>query len=239
MCWPSSRGYLEAILKPHVALTGTLLGMARSDDTGDVRCGIETAALLVFMAGLDKVLSLACAFLHVAGQVDRKWLKSSPGQSWAGLLTCGNGMTEKIGKLRALGALHTEFALLVEVRNYYIHGHSLLAGYKIGTNEECTEPTLRPYGPSVGYGLAPSVGVTLTGLKQLGEGIIEELVEYIDRKTPWQENMRAIHRRLKSMPHDPPKELAQVATEPDPSRIVECLNAKHVGVQWEKLMAGL
>ena len=56
---PASRHFINSILHPHAELAVDLLRMVGSHSTADPSHRFQIAALIVFLSGVDKVLSLA------------------------------------------------------------------------------------------------------------------------------------------------------------------------------------
>ena len=97
---------LGGVMRPHVKLAADLLGESargkkRLRRTDGAR---EAAAVVVFLAGVDKALALALQFLCFTGRVDLKWLRSGErGPAVPGVLSCWPGLGKKVNKLRDLG----------------------------------------------------------------------------------------------------------------------------------------
>ena len=71
---------LQAVIKPHSHLASRLLGHVKRWSTDDPTHEYVTSAIIVLLAGVDKVLSLALELLYLAGHVDWAWMRGRRGQ---------------------------------------------------------------------------------------------------------------------------------------------------------------
>lgn len=69
---------LRGMIEPHSQLATRLLGLVRhpsTDDPDDPKDEFEVAAVIVFLAGVDKLLSLSLEFLYLADHVEWHWMR--------------------------------------------------------------------------------------------------------------------------------------------------------------------
>jgi hypothetical protein len=194
---------------------------------------------MVFLAGVDKALSLTLELLYLAGHVDWNWLIGRrKGHVLPGHVECAPGFGAKIFKLKDLGLDLTEIGWLVELRNWYVHDCRIYAGYRVTPNWETgPEWLLRPVGPEVSTLGPPLFAIDAATLRAEADDLVRRLGSLLDRKggmAAW----RDVHKRLSQLPHDPEPELSQVAAG-TPEIIDQCitaLNEQHVGKGLRKVL---
>src|SRR5262245_15087667 len=109
----NSATLLRHVLKPHTALATDLLKLVKRKKVGpfgprvssdDPAHRFQIAAIIIFLAGVDKALSLTLELLYLAGRVEWDWLtgrgRSNPPP---GHIRCYPGFSAKIDKLKQLG----------------------------------------------------------------------------------------------------------------------------------------
>ena len=127
---PSAKNLLKDVLYQHVDLALDLLHMVNSLSTGDRTYRFQIVALIIFLSGVDKTLSLTFELMYLAGKIDWKWLTKGDTPS-PGSVECHRGLTAKLEKLAALGLDITDLQWIIDLRNIYIHSCSIYVGYSI------------------------------------------------------------------------------------------------------------
>lgn len=226
----TSRDFINHILSPHVDLAVDLLGMVNSLSTGDPTHRFQTAALIVFLAGVDKVLSFAFELMFLAGVVDWKWLTG--GQKLEpGLIECNRGLTAKLNKLCSLGLDLTELQWIVDLRNTYVHCSVIYAGYRERLDDgDPPKSVLQAYGPELMYSMHPLVPVGPAEIRRYAAWLAEGLGCYLDG-TKWRDAWSLIAQRLAQLPANPEPERLHLVdgSGADISSLIVSLNDQYVG----------
>jgi hypothetical protein len=112
---PASREFINWVLNPHSELAVDLFRTVHSRSTADTTHRFQIAALIVFLSGVDKALSLALQLSYLADRIDWGWLthgrKLDPG-----VIECHQGLTAKLDKLHSLGLDLTGLQWIVDLR---------------------------------------------------------------------------------------------------------------------------
>lgn len=225
---PSSKRLLENVLLPHVELAVDLMGYVKTLDTSEPTYRYQIASILIFLAGVDKTLSLAFELLYLAGKVDWEWM-SSKLKPPAGFIECTSGLTSKINKLNNLGVDLTQLQWLVNIRNEYVHSCSIYAGYSERIDDTDGTIQVKPSEPTISFPMSPMTYIHSQEIQNYANGIIELISTFID-KTDWREGWFKIVENLKKLPPNPEPEHTQIMNEPDNSfEILRALNDKYVG----------
>jgi hypothetical protein len=229
MALSSAHVILKRVLRPHTDLAIELLRMVRCHDTSDPSYRFQIAGVIVFLAGVDKTLGLALQLLYLAGKVEWKWLK--PRRPRPGILACGPGLTPKLEKLESLGFNVTALGWLVALRNSYVHGCQVQAGYRVraawGRHPRLH---LRAAGPSVSWADEPLVGVGEADLRAWSRHLTGRLGRFVDRQG-WKSGWTNVSRKLRRLPRNPEPEADQLQTF-DPlaiGQMLDSLNRRYVG----------
>jgi hypothetical protein len=115
---------------------------------------------MVFLAGVDKALSLACELLYLANKVKWKWLTADipEAELQPGVIETRRGLMRKLNMLQSLGLDLTGMQWIVDLRNMYIHSCSIYAGYRIGSAfSDRPQLILKALGPSVSSDRPPFI----------------------------------------------------------------------------------
>lgn len=236
---PSGRLMVKSLLDSHTELASELLGMVRARDTGDPTHRFQIAGVMVFLAGVDKALSLVLHLLYLAGCVDWGWLTGSrKTELLPGEVECGRGLMAKLFKIKSLGLDLTGLDWLVELRNLYVHDCSIYAGYKVSPEwGERPRLRLRASGPEVSTSQPPLAAIDAAVIQTYADDLARRLGSLLDRHG-WSAAWRALQERLSQLPEDPEPELSRVASG-TPEVIHECvtaLNQRYVGDGLRKLL---
>jgi hypothetical protein len=207
---PASRHFINSILHPHAELAVDLLSMVGSRSTGDPSHRFQIAALIVFLSGVDKVLSLALQLMYLADRVEWRWLtrghKLEPG-----VIECHQGLTAKLNKLHSLGLDLTDLQWIVDLRNAYIHTCSINAGYRVGIGDgDTSQFILHACGPEVSFLRPPLVPLGPTEIQTYAEHLTDHLGKCLDG-IKWQAAWALLQEQLGDLPVNPEPEYSQVA----------------------------
>lgn len=232
----SSRKMLSEVMDAHVDVACDLLRTGRKDDTGQGVGHEDVLAMTVFLAGVDKTLSLACVFLYIAGVLEKDWLQPRSHQVQPGWLSCGQGLRTKINKLKGMGVLSRVLDGMPEARNQYIHDVLLVGGYALRLSNDGREE------------FAPNCQIKWSGpfrtihtpktLRAVAARVIEELVVYIDTRTPFPKRFASLLKRIYGLPRMPVPPQGYDQEEAVFSKVDE-LNERHIGRQWERLLEAI
>ena len=234
----SSKDLLKSILEPHANLALDLLKMVQSLNTNDSSHRFQIASVIIFLAGIDKTLSLAFELLYLAGMVDWNWMVPNKKQKpAAGFIECQRGLAAKIAKLNELGVDLTSIKGINELRNEYVHSTCLYVGYSICIDEFDSKFRLVPSGPVLTSMLPPLIAFTQNEIEFYTYQFVELIGSFID-KTDWREIWYLISQKANGLPHNPDPEYSQFLDEPEIElEVLDALNIRYVG-DGVKLLCG-
>jgi hypothetical protein len=232
---------LRDILQPHTELAVDLLRLVRrrkiassmTVSTADPSHRFQIAALIVFLAGIDKSLSLALQLLYLAGAVNWNWLKGR-GNPEPGELICYPGFSAKMRKLEQLGFDFSFPNWLVELRNSYIHECSLYAGYGIVFAGEESLVQLRASGPVITGSSPPVTPLRPIHIKAYSRAYLKTLSRFLN-KFGCTKKLITFHNHIQKLPINPEPEYSNFRenmkdyTVDDCSDMVFRLNHQYVG----------
>jgi len=232
---PRSKELLKLVMKPHLEVTKELLRMVKRQSTADPTHRFQIAAVTIFLAGVDKALSLALQLLYLAGKIEWKWLK--PAKPEWGIISCRPGLTAKILKLKELGVDITRLRDLVDLRNEYIHSCSIYAGYSFGVKGKKPRLTLRANGPTIRYAGEYLLGIRADDIKRIAEDLLDLVSVFVDG-SGWRSSYTSIAGKIRRLPHDPEPETSNTDTSDleAVSRIIDKLNQEHIGEGLSRLL---
>lgn len=227
---PSSKVLLKGVLLPHLKLAEDLMGMVKTFDTSDPTHRYQIASIIIFLAGVDKTLSLAFELLYLTGKVEWNWMV--PNKKYkppAGFIECQRGTISKINKLMELGIDVTYIQEIIDLRNEYIHSSQIYVGYTEGIDEIDSKIQLIPSGPVISFLLSPIMAFQLNEIHYCAEQLVEEIGSFID-KTDWRKEWCLISQKAKELPQNPEPEYSQFLNEPERGfEVLETLNIRFVG----------
>jgi hypothetical protein len=229
---------IKWVLDPHTNLAVSLLKLVRKRDTGDPTHRFQIAAVIVFLAGVDKALSLTLQLLYLAGHVEWKWLTGNWKKPSPGEVECNPGLTSKLKKLRGIGLDWTRLDWLVELRNMYVHDCSIYAGYTVDWNVRPSRLQLRASGPTISTTGPPLVAMDAAAIRAYADELARLLGSLLDRKG-WSAAWTTLRESLSRLPQDPEPELSQADSAKTPEaihEIIRTLNERFVGDGLEKLL---
>jgi len=241
----TSTNLIENVLKPHTQLSIDLLRLVKRRRIGssmrissdDPTTRFQIAAVIVFLAGIDKALSLTCQLLYLAGAVEWKWLVGN-GRVEPGRVTCYPGLMAKINKLHALGLDLSGLKWLIEIRNRYIHECTIFAGYQIGLSKTPRRGLeVKAHGPAIECSSNPVASLSENELKLWTLSLTTQLGQFLD-KSKWKTSWRAISRQIENLPVNPRPEFIELRKRWDKTRdslddifaLLTSLNNRYVGI---------
>lgn len=227
---PSSKELLKGVLEPHTELALDLMKMVKFLDTNDPSYRFQVASIIIFLAGIDKTLSLAFELLYLAGKVDWNWMvpntKSKPP---VGFIECQRGLTAKIMKLKELGVDVTHLQRIIDLRNEYIHSCHIYVGYTVGLDGVECKTLLNPSAPVISFPLSPMTAFQPKEIQYYAEQLIDEISSFIDRME-WQGEWFKLAQKIEHLPQNPEPEYTQIVNEPEREfEILDALNKRFVG----------
>jgi hypothetical protein len=227
---PSSRELLKGVLDPHKELALDLLKMVKSLDTSDSSHRFQIASVTIFLAGIDKTLSLAFELLYLAGKVDWNWMvPNSKFQPPVGFIECQRGLTAKIMKLKKLGVNVPYLQGIIDLRNEYVHSCHIYLGYTLGFDDVECKIQLKPTTPIISFPLSPMTAFRSKEIYFFTEQIIDEISSYID-SVDWQSGWFKLTQKIECLPQNPEPDYSQILNEPErESEILDALNKRFIG----------
>jgi len=194
--------------------------MRVSDDDPTHR--FQIAGLIVFLAGIDKALSLTLELLYLSGEVDWKWMKGrfkvEPGE-----VICAQGLNAKIDKLKELGLDLSALKWLVDSRNYYIHECKISVKYGLVWSEDHKHKLeLRAYGPRFDSLLPPFSALRAKDIATYTSSLTRYLSHFLD-KSGWKKSWLAISKKIASLPINPEPEYKMFLQNEKDYSLEDCL----------------
>jgi hypothetical protein len=208
--------------------------MVRSRSTADPTHRFQIAALIVFLSGVDKALSLALQLIYLADKVEWTWLtggrKLDPG-----VIECHRGLTAKLDKLHSLGLDLTGLKWIVDLRNEYIHSCRICVGYRVGIDRG-DKPILRASGPEVSFSGQPLVALGHAKIQTYARQLTHELGRFLDG-IKWQAAWALLEEQLGHLPIDPEPEYSQMGdgSAEEIYNLIGSLNDRHIGEGLQRL----
>lgn len=235
---PISSQFVGSVIRPHAELAVDLLRLVRTKDTRDPTHRFQIAAVIIYLAGIDKALGLALQLLYLAGKIKWEWLRGGR-KGEAGRIVCNPGLTAKLDKLTELGFDLSDLKWLVDLRNQYVHACSIEARYGLAGDFDKGRLVLRPSGPEVNFPGSPLLPLESDLIEQQTESLIKELGEFLDRQG-WEARWRAAQARLEQLPENPEPYYSEVVSRVDDLDavhvILERLNAESIGEGLQHLL---
>jgi hypothetical protein len=132
----------NTVKETHMDLIAELLHLGDSSE----KEAIKTATLIIFISGIDKILSFAGIFFWIAGKVNLEGLvyKGNRENIEKGNIIWDYGLGAKCKILNDLGIKLDDYKWLSDLRNYYVHGHRMHIGYKIYSDFKDRKLSLKP-----------------------------------------------------------------------------------------------
>gem|GEM_PF-1862287 len=225
----SSKEFLKGVLVPHTELAVDLMNMVKSRATNDPTHRFQIASIIIFLAGIDKTLSLAFGLLYLAGKVDWNWMvPNAQSKPPAGVIECQRGLTAKIMKLKELGVDLTHLQWLIDLRNEYVHNSVIHVGYTIGL-DEVDKIRLNASGPVISCLEPPIVAIQPEEIRHYAQQLIDEVGSFVD-KMGWQSEWFRLGQKIEQLPKNPEPEYTQIVSGQQRAlEVVETLNKRFVG----------
>ena len=226
----ASKEFIDSVLHPHTGLAVDLLRMVRSRNTADPSHRFQIAALIVFLSGVDKALSLALQLIYLADRVTWRWLKHRR-KLESGVIECHQGLTAKLEKLHSLGLDLTGLQWIVDLRNDYIHSCRIYAGYRVGTDHGDTPRfILRASGPEVSFSGQPLVALGPARIQTYSGQLTDQLGRFLDG-IKWQGAWALLKEQLGHLPINPEPEYSQMlnGSPEEIYSLIVSLNERHIG----------
>lgn len=233
----TAESILTWMMEPHAAAADSLVRNARRGRSSPQHSALITAGVAIFSAGLDKVTSTACIFLCIAGDLDPAWLVPKGYKGKPGHLICRKGLSAKLIELRKRGALTTDLDWLVELRNEFMHGHGLFAGYRVTpVNDETLTSFVLKAHADIGWSGEFDFPTTHRSFRQTGRTITREIGLFIDNRTAFRKRYTELANRVEALPEEP---IALVESVEDLDRVMNdarALTLREIGQQWAALL---
>lgn len=231
-----SREFINGVLHPHAELAVDLLRMVRSRSAADPTHRFQIAALIVFLSGVDKALSLALQLIYLADRVEWEWLtrghKPEPG-----VIECYRGLTAKLDKLHSLGLNLTGLQWIVDLRNEYIHSCRIYAGYRVGLDRgDNPRFILRASGPEVSFSCQPLVALGPAEIQTYAGHLTDHVGRFLDGIN-WQPAWKLLEEQLGHLPINPEPEYSQMVdgSAEEIYSLTVSLNERYVGAGLRRL----
>jgi len=221
---------LKGVLEPHTELALALMKMVTSLDSNDSSSRFQIASIIIFLAGIDKTLSLAFDLLYLAGKVSWNWMvPNTRFKPPAGFIECQRGLTTKVMKLKELGIDVTHLQWIIDIRNEYVHSCHIYLGYTEEIDEAEYKIRLNPSGPVISFPLSPMTAFQSKEIHYYSQQLVDAIGSFID-KTEWQNEWFRLAHKAEGLPQNPEPEFTQLLNEPNREfEILDALNMRFVG----------
>jgi hypothetical protein len=233
----SAKTILQKVMNPHTELASELLGMVKTLNTGDPTSRFQIAGVTIFLAGVDKTLSLSLQLLYLAGKIELNWIMPTAKKRAPGVVFCERGFTRKLDKLKTLGLDLEELKWLSELRNDYLHGVQIYAGYGVTVPEHGELAlVLRARGPVITYGVEPLVPIGSSDLRRYGATLARTLGSLVDH-AGWLNKWKILREKINCLPENPPPEYEMIRGSDidDCGQTVALLNYRYIGPGFNRL----
>ena len=233
---PSSIMIINAILKPHQDLAADLFALVKSTKSDDPSHRFQIAGITVFMAGIDKVLTVACELACIANMIEWKWLSDRNGKANPanGEIKCDPGFESKINKLCSLKLDIKDLHWMRELRNSYIHGSSINIGYKFypEPGSMCIKPILE-----IEFSAPPLISWSANDLNGYGKDFAKKLEQFLDNTVKWQDAWKDLSNKIDKLPINPTgfDKIIDSNNDNEIHIFLEELNNKYIGNCLEKI----
>jgi len=222
-----AKEFLKKVLQPSTDLAAELAAKVKELNTRDPTYRYQIAAIVLFLSGVDKALSVACQLLYIGGRIEWKWLK--PRHPEPGVLGCGPGLMAKITKFKGLGLDLSHLKWLVELRNEYIHEASISVRYQAGQWDDCGPMiVIRACGPEIGLVGPPLLALQSSDFERWTDELAEALGAFVDQGD-WQAAWRGLASKVEKLSID--RSGAGATDNIDElMNVIDSLTEKHIGI---------
>jgi hypothetical protein len=236
---PSSFEFLKNSITLHADLAKDLLSLTESKLPEGPLNRYEIGSIIIFLAGVEKMLNIAFGFLYIAGKLEWKDIVFKPYLiPPSGFIECHIGLTKKIQQLEKLGADISPLLEIIEIRNYFVHSSSIYFGYSVELDESMKYFNFSPDGPTITYSSPFSIHWSKEKIDYYSENILDVVSSFIDT-TCWQKGLKAIWKKMKKLPKFMKQDIETLKAEgfDIPVEKVPYLNDKYIGVGLEILLS--
>ncbi len=236
---PSSKEFLKNSINLHADLAKDLLSLSESNLPEGSLNRFEIGSIIIFLAGVEKILNIAFGILYIAGEV--KWediVFKSFLQPPSGFIECHVGLYGKIKKLGELGVDITPLLDIVEFRNHFVHSSSIYFGYSVELDESLKNFDFVPNGPQITYSSSFSINWTSEKIDYYTENILEVISRFLDT-TDWRKGMRKLINKIEKLPKFMNQDIESINAEGFelPVNKVPYLNDKYIGERLSYLLS--
>lgn len=234
----SAKTILQKVMNPHTALASELLGMVKTLSTGDPTSRFQIAGLTIFLAGVDKTLSLSLQLLYIAGKINFDWMVKNRKRRAVGVVFCDRGFGAKLDKMKEFGLNLEELKWLSELRNEYLHGVQIAAGYGVTVPEHGKLAlVLRARGPEITYGVEQLTPIDSSDLRRYGTTLTRTLGSLVDR-AGWLSKWRILTEKIHRLPENPLPEYEMIGASNinGAGQAVALLNSRYIGPGFDQLL---
>lgn len=217
-------GTFNEIKKRHLRIINSILDLIDEKDEKDP---FRTAVIIIFLAGIDKILSFTLIFLWIAGKIKAKGVtkyKNTLEDLKTGYISCDYGFRKKLSMLKELGIDLEDLVWLSDLRNHFLHGHSLQVGYRFTPDFKHNKINLCP---QLQFTFSESFNVHIDNniLNTWYNEIIKEICNHLD-KPDFQKRLELLLKNIKNLPINP---------EPYYSKLQEVLNLNEYNNEYDKV----
>ena len=228
---------LNKVLQPHITLAADLMRKVKRRHTDNSNYRYQVAAIVIFLAGVDKTLSLALQLLYLSGHLKWSWLK--PRQSKIGSISCGPGLTKKLIKLRELGLDLHNLDDLIQLRNKYIHYISVDASYKVSFSKgPIMRVEVRPHGPEISFISEPLLSFNSHHLRRIASYLTTATAKLLEEKR-WYDGWKQVSDRIAKLPNNPNDIEKKILARISPDKLllkIEDLNNVFIGEGFSRVL---
>ncbi len=234
----SAKTILQNVMNPHTELASELLGMVKTLSTGDPTSRFQIAGLTIFLAGVDKTLSLSLQLLYIAGKINSDWMVKNRKRRVVGVVFCDRGFGAKLDKIKEFGLNLEELKWLSELRNEYLHGVQIYGGYGVSVPKHGKLTlVLKARGPEITYDTEPLVSIRGSDLRRHGAALTRTLGSLVDH-AGWLSKWRILAEKINRLPENPLPEYEMIGRSNinDAGQAVALLNSRYIGPGFDRLL---
>jgi hypothetical protein len=195
----------------------------------------QIASIIIFLAGIDKILSLTLQLLYITGHIQWDWIKTPNPR--VGYIGCGPGLTKKINKLKELGLDLDYLRGLIGLRNLYIHDTSISVLYKLSHSKSPQRNTrVCAIGPEISFTYMGLTANDPRNLRIIAKQVTNATAKLLNKKK-WYEGWKRVANQVAKLPCNPNGIEEQIYnsinTNVDP---LEKLNRGYIGEGLSRLL---
>lgn len=212
----------EKIKKKYLDVISSLLEDRDIEQEKD----IKTTSVIIFLSGIDKILSISMLFLWMSGKlkVDELVYKNRR-ELESGSIFCDYGLGAKAKIMEEYGIELKKYKWLSDLRNRYIYGHNLKMGYQAEPDFKKGELNLKSVF-EIHFSDTFNVDVSYEDFDNWFDEIIKEICIELG-KMKFEERYEKIKKRIQQLPENPKPFFSRINNEDASAEIIDEFEIKN------------